>query len=485
MLSKLQAPSRLEDLGVPAGLAEDLFARRVLTDRSTTIGKAAAALGISHAVGEQIAASLRDKALVDYLGIDGRDYRVTLTEQGFRTTTERMSKGQHVAAMPVSLRDYQTLVKLQRSEVTLNRQLVKQAFADMVIEDTILDQIGPAFVSGGAIFIYGPPGTGKTSLAERMARIYNDTVLIPRYVTVDGQLISVFDPSMHVADEEQPSNLDPRWVLCQRPLVVVGGELTLDMMELRYDTLSGVSAAPIQMLANNGILVLDDFGRQSANPQEILNRWIVPMSQGVDFLRPHSGTKFTVPFELKLVVSTNLDPHSLGDDAFLRRLRNKVYVGPCTDTAFNWILVRVAKKHQIEVTAEAAGYLNAITKANLGELRPYVAIDFCQLAGSICDYDQLPRVLDQPLIDRVAELFFVSRPNSTRPTGADRRRGVPGPPTRAKPAQPSAKPPTPDPAYAVAPQPVGQTRAPSLEGASARRGAPHPEFGLRPNVAEI
>lgn len=477
MLSKLQAPSRVEDLGVPVGLAEDLFARRVLTDRSTTIGQASTLLGVSHAVGNEIAASLRDKALIDYQGMDGRDYRVTLTEQGFRSTSERMSNARHVAAMPVSLNDYQTIVRSQRSEVTLNRQMVKQAFADMVVEDAILDQIGPAFVSGGAIFIYGPPGTGKTSLAERMLRIFEDTVLIPRFVTVDGHLISVYDPSMHVAVGDQPSNLDARWVLCQRPLIAVGGELTLDMMDLRYDVLSGVSSAPIQMLANNGILVIDDFGRQTTSPEEILNRWIVPLAQGVDYLRPQSGTKFTVPFELKLVVSTNLDPHSLGDDAFLRRLRNKVYVGPCTDNAFNWILVRAADKYKIEVTADGAGHLNAITKANLGELRPYVAVDFCEVAGSICDYDRIPRVLDRALIDRVAGLLFVSRSTSTGPSGTDRRRGGgPAPTPESRDPQTTAgpvggRPPKTDPAYARAPQPVGQTRAPAA-GDATRSPAP-------------
>ena len=383
-----------------------------MAERSTTVGKASAALGISHAVANEIAASLREKALLEYQGLDGRDYRVTLTELGFRTTAERMKSAQHVASMPIPIEDYQTLVKVQQSEVQLDRVLVKKAFSDMVVEDSILDQLGPAFVSGGAIFIYGPPGTGKTSLAERMCRFYDDLVLIPRFVAVDGQLVSVYDPALHQAAPEQPAGLDPRYVLCERPLIMVGGELSLEMMDLRYDTVSGLSSAPIQMLANNGILVVDDFGRQTTSPEEILNRWIIPLSRGVDFLKPNSGTKFTVPFELKLVVSTNLEPHALGDDAFLRRLRHKVYVGPCTDTAFNWILVRAADRHGIEVTADSAKYLNRVTKDHLGELRPYVAIDFCELAVSICSYDGLPLILDRPLIDRVADLCFVKDPAS-------------------------------------------------------------------------
>lgn len=411
-LTKLQAPAKLRDLGVSPGMAEDLFCRRVLAERTTTIGKAAEALGISHAVANEIAASLREKALLEYQGLDGRDYRVTLTELGFRTTAERMKNAQHVASMPIPIEDYQTIVKLQQSDVHLDRVLVKKAFTDMVVEDAILDQLGPAFVSGGAIFIYGPPGTGKTSLAERMCRFYEDLVLIPKFTAVDGQLISVYDPALHQAVPEQPSGLDPRYVLCERPLIMVGGELNLEMMDLRYDPVSGLSSAPIQMLANNGILVVDDFGRQTTSPEEILNRWIIPLSRGVDFLKPNSGTKFTVPFELKLVVSTNLEPHALGDDAFLRRLRHKVYVGPCNDTAFNWILVRAADRHAIEVTADSAKYLNRVTKDHLGELRPYVAIDFCELAVSICSYDGLPMVLDRSLIDRVADLCFVKNPDA-------------------------------------------------------------------------
>ncbi len=418
-LSRLQAPTKLRDLGISPGLAEDLFTRRVLAERTTTIGKASAALGISHAVANEIAASLREKALLEYQGLDGRDYRITLTELGFRTTAERMRTAQHVASMPIPIEDYQTIVKLQESDVRLDRVLVKKAFSDMVIEDDILDQIGPAFVSGGAIFIYGPPGTGKTSLAERMCRFYDDLVLIPKFTAVDGQLISVFDPAVHTAVADQPPGLDPRYVLCERPLIMVGGELNLEMMDLRYDPVSGLSSAPIQMLANNGILVVDDFGRQVTSPEEILNRWIIPLSRGVDFLKPNSGTKFTVPFALKLVVSTNLEPHALGDDAFLRRLRHKVYVGPCTDTAFNWILVRAADREGVEVTADAAKYLNRVTQNHLGELRPYVAIDFCEMAVSICDYDGLPLVLDRSLIDRVAELCFVKDPEHMTPLGQD------------------------------------------------------------------
>lgn len=475
----LKAPTKAAELGLPLGLIEDLFMRRVLTERLTTIGRACEALAISHAVGDEIAEALRQKNLLEYHGVEGRDYRISLTEQGHRMTAERMQAGRHVAKMPIPLEDYQTLVELQRAEVTLSRPQAKAAYADMVLEDSLLDQIGPAFLSEGAIFFYGPPGTGKTSLAERMSRFYDDEVLVPHYISVDGQIIAVFDPSLHQASDDQPPGLDPRYTLCQRPLIMVGGELTLDMMDLQYDAMSGLNAAPIQLLANNGILVVDDFGRQSASPDQILNRWIIPLSRGIDYLRPNTGTKFTVPFELKLVISTNIDPHDLGDDAFLRRLRNKVYVGACTEAAFNWILVRAAKKYGLEVSAQSAAHLIAVTRGQLGELRPYVAVDFCELADGICAYDGVAPVLDGGLIDRVANVYFVrdvgsgpgaSSDGATAPTGPQPRSA----PAQAQPASSGA------PTRPTVPTPPGGRPEVDRAPATAPSGPPDPQPAATP-----
>jgi hypothetical protein len=403
----IRAPRKVEDLGVPAGLAEDLFMRRVLTERTTTVGNAAVALCVAHPLADELASSLREKALIEYLGAHGRDYRIQLTELGYRATTQRMSTGRHVGAMPVALDDYRRVVLGLQSDVALDRLALKAAFDDLVLEDGLLDQIGPAFTSGGAIFLYGPAGTGKTSLAERLNRIFAGPVVIPRYLETDGQIISVYDPALHSALPEQPEHLDPRWVLCERPLILVGGELDLSMLDLQYDRISGINVAPIQVLANNGILVLDDFGRQAIPPEKILNRWIVPLSRGVDYLKANTGVKLTVPFKLKLVVSTNLDPNSLGDDAFLRRLRNKVYVGPVSGPAFEQILVATAKRHGIELASGSADHLCRVTRDHLGELRPYLAVDFCELAVAVCGYRQSVLVLDRPMIDRIAELYFV------------------------------------------------------------------------------
>lgn len=405
-LAQLSPPNDVEDLGLPVSLAEELFLRRLFTDRSSTIVEAANALCVTPAVSQQLATVLRGKSLLEFQGMEGRDYRIALTEQGNRLASDLMKVGRHSAPMPVSLNRYRTIVEEQKADVAIDRAGVKQAFSDLVVDDSIIDQIGPAFLDGGPVFLYGPTGTGKTSLAERMSRLHNDYILVPRIVAIDGDLVTVFDPAVHKPAEGE-HGIDPRWVVCERPLLISGGEFSLSAMDLQLNTDSGLSTAPIQMQANNGILVIDDFGRQAPRPDEILNRWILPLSRGYDLLRPKSGAKVQVPFQVKLVVSTNMAPRSLGDEAFLRRLRNKVYVGPCSDKGFNWILARAAEERQMEIDADTAAYLADVTRRYMGDLRPYVAVDCCDIAISICDYEGLPRGLTKPLVRRIAAMCFI------------------------------------------------------------------------------
>ncbi len=447
-----RAPSKAEDLGIPIALVEDLILRRLLLERVSSVHGLSAALGLQAGIVQNLSDSLRDRHLLEYQGMDGRDYRIGLTEQGSRLANERMQTSTYASFAPVGLAEYTRVVWSQKADVLIDRETIRTAFGDLVVADEMLDQLGPAFMNDGAIFLYGPPGTGKTSLAERMARIYHDKILVPRVVEADGQIISVMDPSIHKIAAEQPPGLDPRWVLCERPIVIVGGELTMTMLDLDFDPTSKIYSAPIQMQANNGILVVDDFGRQLMTPAELLNRWIVPLSRSIDFLKLSNGTKFTVPFELKLVASTNLDPHELGDDAFLRRLKNKVFVGPITENAFNWILVRAAQAHGIEVTADAAQHLRNVAVKNIGELRPYVAIDFLEMMKGIAAYEGLPRQLDRAMIDRVAQVYFFSEdsgaatpavaPSDTSPAAQPpAAQHVPTPaPTAQAPATPAPRP---------------------------------------------
>lgn len=414
-LSNYRAPTTVDKLGIEQAQVEDLFMRRVLTERTTTVTAAAAACLLAPRVGIELAESLREKALVEFMGATGRDYRIQLTEAGQRVTTQRMSTGRHVAGAPVNLLDYWSTVQAQHTPLAIDRAAMTEAFADLTVGDDLLDKLGPAFVSEGAMFLYGPAGTGKTSIAERLNRLYGTAVLVPHYVEMDGQIVAVFDPALH-EPVEQPPNLDPRWVLCERPLVMVGGELERSMLDLSFDPATGLSVAPIQMLATNGILLVDDFGRQSISPEDILNRWIVPLSRGIDYLLTPSGTKITVPFELKLVLSTNLDPNSLGDDAFLRRLRNKVFIGPITEQAFHNIVTSTMARHRIELGPGSIERLAAVCRDQVGELRPYVANDYAKLTLAVCRYESTPQVLDDWMIDRVTSLYFVHEEANHMPT---------------------------------------------------------------------
>ncbi len=473
-----RSPGKLEELGVPTSMVEDLFMRRLIIDRVSTVHAVSQQIAIRVSIGQEVADELRNRQLLEFHGMDGRDYRVGLTEAGSRMAKERMQGSTYASHLPVPLADYTRTIWAQKAEMEVNQESIRTAFGDLVVADELLDQLGPAFMNDGAIFLYGPPGTGKTSLAERMIRIHKDNIVVPRAVEVDGSIITVFDPSVHRELPEQPSGLDRRWVLCERPIIIVGGEMTMSMLELDHDPMSGTYVAPIQMQANNGILVVDDFGRQSMSPEELLNRWIVPLSRNIDFLKLATGTKFTVPFELKLVASTNLDPRELGDDAFLRRLKNKVYVGAVTENAFNWILVRVAQAFGIEVSAEAATHLRNVAIQNIGELRPYVAVDFCEMMKGIAIYEGLPQQLDRYMIDRVASVYFFAEEDEAPTPGAAAQQSqaqahaqaqAAGAAPQPAPRQPAPQQPVP---AAAAPAPARQAPAPAPAAVGQRAPSP-------------
>lgn len=399
-------PQRVEALGLPQTLMEDLLLRRAVLEGRTPMTTLAHKLHISINVVESLLNELRHRKLIEYDGMEGRAYLISVTEAGRELSAQRSRESRYCGPMPIPLQLYQRVVRAQRPALHLDRDLLSRSFSDLVIAPDLLDQLGPAIHGKGAIFLYGPPGTGKSSVAERVVRAYEDTVLVPHCIEVDGQIVSVFDPTLHDQVSERPPGMDPRWVICHRPAVVTGGELHAAMLDLQLDRDTGVYMAPLQLKANNGVLVIDDFGRQAMTPDALLNRWIVPLDRGVDYLTLH-GRKIEVPFEVKAVLSTNLDPKDLGDEAFFRRIHNKVYIGACTDDQFDWILVRVAQKSGLEVDAVAAGHLRQLAKdRGDGELRAYLPGVICQLASSIMAYENLGPQLSTGLVDRAVELYF-------------------------------------------------------------------------------
>ncbi len=281
----------------------------------------------------------------------------------------------------MSLQAYEAVVARQKWTPALDRGKLESTFAVLVVSSRLLDRLGPALMGQRSLFLFGPTGNGKTSIAERVSRIYDDTVLAPYAVEVDNQVIVLFDPIVHRPAGMTPDRLDPRFVVCRRPTVIVGGELTAELLDLRIDAVSNIYATPLQMKANNGVLVIDDFGRQMLPAQQLLNRWIGPLDRGVDYLSLNYGVKFQIPFAMMVVFATNIEPRALADDAFLRRLPNKIYVGP---------------------------HLLADLCLHRGRTVPSAchAIDICDIIIRIQDYEGRPHAITRSDLTRAVELYF-------------------------------------------------------------------------------
>ncbi|MGD0300843.1 MAG: AAA family ATPase, partial [Bryobacteraceae bacterium] len=270
-------PQTFEELGISQTLVLDLVLRRLLLEGFSNLQSLSNTLRVSMPILNIVFNHMRQQQMVEVKGMIGNDYHFTLSQGGKMLAAERFQITQYAGAAPVSLKDYHSAIKAQAAQVKIDRKSLRSAFSDLVINDILLDQLGPALISQNSIFIYGPTGNGKTSLAERMLRVYTDAILLPHAVEVDNQIISLYDPVVHQKLDSDDHDIDPRWVLCRRPCIVVGGELIPSMLELRLDESSGIYAAPLQMKANNGIFIIDDFGRQLMSPRDLLNRWIVPL----------------------------------------------------------------------------------------------------------------------------------------------------------------------------------------------------------------
>ena len=402
----LRPPKRMEDLGIPLSLVHDLVLRQSLYDGRTSTVRLAEKLALSPLIVTTVVEELRELRAIEIQGLDGRDYRLALTEAGRQQANDRMQLCRYAGAAPVSLADYAAMIRAQHAEPVIDFESLSGAFHDLVINDDLLWELGPAAIAGGAMFLYGPPGTGKSSIAERLNRIHGDHVLVPHAVEVDGQIITVFDPIIHKPLPEQP-DIDKRWVLCERPAIIVGGELVGSMLDLQYQADSGIYLAPLQMQANNGILVIDDFGRQALTPEQLLNRWIVPLDRQIDYLSLDYGMKFEVPFDAKVVFSTNLQPETLGDEAFFRRIQSKILIPSIADAQFDEVLRRVAIAMDVAVTPDAPAHLRHVSKTRGdGDLRPYLPAAVCKMLKSICAFAKVPVVLDRDMIDRVAAVYF-------------------------------------------------------------------------------
>jgi hypothetical protein len=404
-------PESLSQLDIPEALASDLVLRRVFLDGDSSLRALCNALKLSFPVINAIFQRLRQQQLIDVRGMVGNDYTFSLTSAGRALASDRFKICQYAGPAPVSLTAYTDGVKQQAAKPRVNRDMLREMFSDLVLGDELLSRLGPALISQKPMFLYGPTGNGKTSIAERLLRVYSDTVLIPHAIEVDGQIIIVYDPVVHrqAPADNLDGDQDSRWVRCHRPSVISGGELEKRMLELQLDETAQIYAAPLQMKANNGLLVIDDFGRQMISPQYLLNRWIMPLDRRVDFLTLKHGVKFQIHFELMVVFSTNLDPDELVDEAFLRRIQNKIYIGAVDEQTFDEIFLRVASANNVVCEPGAAAELRQICgRMQQKELRACWPADIVSILNAISGYEGSDAAVSRANLERAAQIYFAT-----------------------------------------------------------------------------
>ncbi|MBI1801101.1 MAG: ATP-binding protein [Chloroflexi bacterium] len=418
-------PQSIEETGLNSSLLTDLILKTIYFAGQITAQEISQQVKLPFSnIVESVLDFLKREELVGIIGSRGfgeRGFQYAIAPKGGERVREALLRSQYVGPAPVPLKTWVERVKAQSITSNVVRQEdVRAALAHLVLSPKTFRKIGPAVNSGRSIFLYGPPGNGKTTIAQAMATLLKGMVYIPYAIDVDSQIIRVYDRLNHVAVAENNGDAGPqraagdqredtRWVLCKRPVVIVGGELTLNNLDLIYDPSSKFYEAPFQMKASNGLFMIDDFGRQQVRPQDLLNRWIVPLETRIDFLTLHTGKKIEVPFDQLLVFSTNLDPKSLVDDAFLRRIRHKIEIPDPTDADFYQIFQRVAAARKVQFDQQAFIYL--LQEWYIKKGRAPKAVHPRDLLDQILDitnYQGIHPAMTKELLVQACEAYFVN-----------------------------------------------------------------------------
>lgn len=345
-------------------------------------------------------------------------YQYLITSTGIEKAREALERSQYANAAPVPLLDYTRAIYEQSNRLLVNQGTMEQALSHLVLNKKIIEKVGPAVNSGRSIFLYGPPGNGKTTISEAVGRVVlGQTMYIPYAIDIDGQIVQVFDLVNHeVVEDDQKftgtgsagNRPDPRWIKIKRPMIMVGGELTLESLDLVYDPVNKYYEAPFQMKANGGMFLIDDFGRQQVRPRDLLNRWIVPLEKRVDFLTLATGRKLEVPFDVLIVFSTNLDPTDLVDEAFLRRIRHKIEISDPSYEEYREIFIEMAHRAGLPYDDKMLAYL--LQEWYIKEERSLRAVhprDIIEQMKDICSYLGAPFQMSKDLLDRACDAYFV------------------------------------------------------------------------------
>jgi len=410
--------SSIEDTGLSLGFLADLVLKLIYFESYISGYEIAERVRLPFAgVIDRVLEFLKREQLCEVKGAGGLGeaaYQYAITIKGSERAREIMERSQYVGPAPVPLSFYTEAIRRQPlRSVTIHQRAMRKALAHLVLSEETFAQIGPAVNSGRSIFLFGHPGNGKTAIAESIGRMMmQNDIYIPYAIEVEGQVIKVFDNANHqVVDEGdrgQGRAVDRRWVRIHRPVITVGGELTLESLDLVYDEIHKYYEAPLQVKANGGMLLIDDFGRQQVRPRDLLNRWIVPLEKRVDYLTLHTGRKIEVPFDVLIVFSTNLAPKDLVDEAFLRRIRHKIHVKDPSFNEYREIFKRVCLERGIEYNERALAYLlQEYYIKPKRQLRACHPRDIVDQIIDIASYLNVPPALSKDLIDRACQAYFV------------------------------------------------------------------------------
>ncbi|HKY32836.1 MAG TPA: ATP-binding protein [Candidatus Polarisedimenticolia bacterium] len=369
------APRSSADTGLPRAFITNLMLKTFYYRNDLLGSEVSAALHLPFSVIEEHLEELRREKLVEVKGAGAAgtaSYRFALSQVGRDRAREALKVSQYVGPAPVTLKEYTDgLIAQTSAREPINASVLQAGLSHLVLPHEVVQQVGPALNAQRSLFLYGSPGNGKTVLAEAIGRAMGGDFLVPHAVEVDGQVIKVMDEIFHgdplpqaaaapadpASEALRTDRPDARWVLVRRPVVFAGGELTLEMLDLNFNEREGFYEAPLQMKANGGVFIIDDFGRQMVAPRDLLNRWIVPLEKGVDFLSLHTGRKFPIPFSAMVVFATNLKPQDLVDEAFLRRIRYKVEMHDPEPADYAEIFSRECLARGIEPRPEAIAYI--------------------------------------------------------------------------------------------------------------------------------